>query len=111
LQKRTGRFSSSIVICAHISPVKRPGVLPRMLPPACVTASGVTNVSGEVPSGRSIATSSATRSPVTRRVPVSRSRAKMRTGTVLGSGPVRPATAVSASLETVPRSCPSEASL
>ncbi len=65
----------------------------------------------ELPSGSSTVDSSATFVTTERFAPVSRSFAKMRTGTVAGSAPTRPTTADSASFVSVPTSWPAAAYL
>ena len=64
-----------------------------------------------MPNGWSTLVSSATFVSSDRFAPVSRSVANTRTGIVVGSAPTRPATAVSASLLSVPTSCPAAAYL
>ena len=92
-------------------PVSRAGEPPSTVPAACATASGATNDRIELPMGWSTADSSATFVTTVRFLPVSRSVAKIRTGTVAGSAPTRPATADSASLVSVPTSWPAAAYL
>jgi hypothetical protein len=102
---------SSTVIRAHISALIRPGTLPITLLAAWATASGAIADVHEPPLGRSTAASSAALVLTTLVVLASSSWAITLIGTVCGSTPRRPATALNPSLVTVPRSCPEAASL
>ena len=111
MQKRSGFLISATVIRAHISPVRRAGVLPSTLLIDWATASGAIADVHAPPLGRSTAASSAAFVLTVLTAPLSSSRAIAVTGTVCGSAPMRPATALNPSLEIVPRSCPEAASL
>ena len=111
MQNRTGCLRSRNEIAKHARPVSRAGEPPSTVPAACVTASGAMKERIELPSGSSTVDSSATFVTTERFAPVSRSFAKMRTGTVAGSAPTRPTTADSASFVSVPTSWPAAAYL
>jgi hypothetical protein len=111
LQKRAGALRSLKLIAKHARPVSRAGDPPSTVPAACVTASGARKERIEPPVGSSTPLSSATLMLTERLVPVSRSVANTFTGTVAGSAPIRPTTAASASLVSVPTSCPAAAYL
>ena len=100
-----------MAIRAQRLPVSRAGVEPSTADAAEDTASGATKDVHDPPLGRSTAASSAARVFRVYAALVSRSRAVTCTGTVCGSAPVRPATALKPSELTVPRSWPEEASL
>jgi hypothetical protein len=75
------------------------------------TASGAIADVHAPPLGRSTAASSAALVVTVLTLPESSSRAIAVIGTVCGSAPIRPATALNPSLEIVPRSWPEDASL
>ena len=87
--------------------MRRAGEPPRTVPADCVTASGAISESSEPPVGWSTAASSAT-SALDDRLAcrASRSFAVIVTGTVSGSAPTRPTTALSPSFVSVPSAWP-----
>ena len=92
-------------------PLSLPGALRRIADAPWASASGPTKLSAEPPVGVPASVSSTTREASVDRAPVSSSWLKMRTGMVGGVAPARPTTAALASLEIVPRSWPTAASL
>ena len=111
MQTRNGLLRSRTAIRKQTLPISLPGALRRTSDAPWASASGPTNDSAELPVGVPASVSSTTLAASVSRLPVSASSLKIRTGMVGAVAPVRPTTAALASLEIVPRSWPTAASL